>query len=249
MLKMLSRVSVELVVFVAIITSIVSAASATEESWFGPEFSVLQKVYDDCLDKDDFTGCLKGRALVALNKAINQDSISIVDGIYMEKQNETDVEKTPEFADARVLSDLSGVDRQLMEQINKFLRTHVLKVDLSEERGGGGFGGNKGGAGGGKNKLKLKKSGGYIIAGLLMALSIAGPLALKALAAIAGKALIISKVALTIASIIALKKIFSSGHDARSFNELLNMPPTFLDDLMPNQNNDPYRSHHRAFRH
>ncbi|XP_031624030.1 uncharacterized protein LOC116341228 isoform X2 [Contarinia nasturtii] len=210
MLKMLSRVSVELVVFVAIITSIVSAASATEESWFGPEFSVLQKVYDDCLDKDDFTGCLKGRALVALNKAINQDSISIVDGIYMEKQNETDVEKTPEFADARVLSDLSGVDRQLMEQINKFLRTHVLKVDLSEERGGGGFGGNKGGAGGGKNKLKPKKASRYIIAALLAAIGIAAPLGLKAIAVIAGKALLISKIALTIASIIALKKIYSS---------------------------------------
>lgn len=76
----------------------------------------------------------------------------------MEKQNETDVEKTPEFADARVLNDLSGIDRQLMEQINTFLRTHVLKVDLSEERGGGGFGGgNKGGLGGGGNKNKLKR--------------------------------------------------------------------------------------------
>lgn len=78
MLKMLSRVSVELVVFVAIITSIVSAASASsEESWFGPEFSVLQKVYDDCLDKDDFTGCLKGRALVALNKAVSQVRVCV----------------------------------------------------------------------------------------------------------------------------------------------------------------------------
>lgn len=76
MLKMLSRVSVELVVFVAIITSVISASTA-EESWFGQsEFSVLQKVYDDCLDKDDFTGCLKGRALTALNKAINQVRIS-----------------------------------------------------------------------------------------------------------------------------------------------------------------------------
>lgn len=77
MLKMLSRVSVELVVFVAIITSIVSAASASEESWFGPEFSVLQKVYDDCLNKDDFTGCLKGRALVALNKASSQVRVCV----------------------------------------------------------------------------------------------------------------------------------------------------------------------------
>lgn len=94
----------------------------------------------------------------------------------------------------------------------------------------------------------MKKSGGYIIAGLLMAMGIAGPIALKALAAIAGKALIISKIALTIAGIIALKKIFSSGHDGRSFNELLNMPHTILDDE-PSQNTDPYRSHHRAFRH
>lgn len=66
---MLSRVSVELVVFVAIITSIVSAS---QESWLGPEFSVLQKVYDDCVEKDDFTGCLKGKALTALNKAVEQ---------------------------------------------------------------------------------------------------------------------------------------------------------------------------------
>lgn len=84
----------------------------------------------------------------------------------MEKQNASDVEKTPEFADARVLDDLTGVDRQLMERINTFLRTHVLKVDLSEEqRGGGGLGGggigggggfgNKGGLGG-KNKIKRK---------------------------------------------------------------------------------------------
>lgn len=104
----------------------------------------------------------------------------------------------------------------------------------------------------------MKKSGGYIIAGLLMAMGIAGPLALKALAAIAGKALIISKIALTIASAIALKKIFSSHHDARSLNELLTMPKSIQDDdttsiddddSLSNQNNGPYRSHHRAFRH
>lgn len=71
----------------------------------------------------------------------------------MEKQNATDVEKTPEFADGRVLNDLTGIDRQLMDRINTFLRTHVLKVDLSEERGGGGIGGG-GGGGGSKNKLK-----------------------------------------------------------------------------------------------
>lgn len=67
---MFLRVSVVSVVMVAIITSTV--VGAAEESWLGPELSVLQKVYDDCLDKDDFTGCLKGKALSALNKAIEQ---------------------------------------------------------------------------------------------------------------------------------------------------------------------------------
>lgn len=43
-------------------------------------------------------------------------------------------------------------------------------------------------------------------------MGIAGPLGLKAIAVIAGKALIISKIALTIAGIIALKKIYSSDH-------------------------------------
>lgn len=55
-----------------------------------------------------------------------------------------------------------------------------------------------------------KKASRYIIAALLAAIGIAGPLGLKAIAVIAAKALLISKIALTIAGIIALKKIYSS---------------------------------------
>lgn len=46
----------------------------------------------------------------------------------------------------------------------------------------------------------------------MTAMGIAGPFALKAIGAIAGLALVTSKVALTIAGIIALKKIYSSDH-------------------------------------
>lgn len=52
----------------------------------------------------------------------------------------------------------------------------------------------------------------YVFGAFLTALSIAGPLGLKVLAMIAGKALVISKVALTIAGVIALKKLYSSDH-------------------------------------
>lgn len=56
---------------------------------------------------------------------------------------------------------------------------------------------------------------------MLTAIGISAPLALKAIGIIAGKALIISKVALTIAGIIALKKIYSNdSHEETSFQVL-----------------------------
>lgn len=69
-----------------------------------------------------------------------------------------------------------------------------------------------------------KKASRYIIAAILAAIGIAGPLGLKAIAFIALKALLIAKIALTIASIIALKKIYSS--DAPRVSEV----QVFADD-------------------
>lgn len=118
----------------------------------------------------------------------------MIDGISLVKSENAVADDTPIIADARALSGLTGLDKALVQSVDKFLRTHTVKVDMSEARGKG------------------KKSYKYIIAAMMTAMGIAGPLGLKALAAIAGKALVISKVALTIAGIIALKKIFSSDH-------------------------------------
>lgn len=63
---------VEVLVLIAIATCVHSASDGSSSSWLGPDFVVLQKVYDDCYDSNDFTGCLKGKALVALNKAVDQ---------------------------------------------------------------------------------------------------------------------------------------------------------------------------------
>lgn len=68
-------------------------------------------------------------------------------------------------------------------------------------------------------KILAKKSYRYIIAALLTIMGIAAPLAMKAVGLIAYKALVISSVALTIAGIIALKKIYSSDrHDETTFH-------------------------------
>lgn len=60
----------------------------------------------------------------------------------------------------------------------------------------------------------------YAIAAFMTAIGIAAPLGLKALAVIAGKALVISKVALTIAGIIVLKKLFKHEHHEKSSIEI-----------------------------
>lgn len=78
--------------------------------------------------------------------------------------------------DSRALDGMSKIDRSLLEKMNKFFQSHTLKIDLSEARG------------------KNKKMTRYVVAALMTAMGIAGPLGLKALAAIAGKALVISKV-------------------------------------------------------
>lgn len=74
-------------------------------------------------------------------------------------------------------------------------------------KGKGGSGGGGGGGGGGKDK----KNGHYIMIPLLLGSTLV-PLAFGALALLAGKALIVSKLALALASIIGIKKLISGGH-------------------------------------
>lgn len=190
---------------------------ANTYSWLGPEFQIIRKLYDYCNSKNDFIDCIKQKALNGINRAINQDSIKIMDGIVLEKQNYTEKQSLlSAITDMRAFNSLAPIDRAILSKIDKLTRTHALKMDMSVGRGEGekGDGGIGGGGGGGLGKKKKKGNNGikYVIAALLTAMGIAGPLGLKALAAVAGKALVISKVALTIAGIIALKKLFSHDH-------------------------------------
>lgn len=83
-------------------------------------------------------------------------------------------------------------------------------------------------------------------------MGIAAPLAMKAVGLIAYKALVISSVALTIAGIIALKKIYSSDHhdettfhvaggDHRRTAYLVRNPQHGAQGAQPDTQTDPYR--------
>jgi hypothetical protein len=89
----------------------------------------------------------------------------------------------------------------------KFPSAEEMKRSLTEARQGGG--GTKGGS---------KKNGHYIMIPLLLGSTLV-PLAFGALALLAGKALIVSKLALALASIIGIKKLITHGHHHESAHE------------------------------
>lgn len=105
--------------------------------------------------------------------------------------------------------------------------------------------------------IAAKKSYRYIIAALLTVMGIAAPLAMKAVGLIAYKALVISSVALTIAGIIALKKIYSSDHhdettfhvagDHRRTAYMVRGPNGHQQPAPQEPQNDPYRYYYNDY--
>ena len=59
--------------FVALtVLSVVHSASLSKQTNESKELNVIKKIYDDCESKDDFTDCLKGKALTAISRAVEQ---------------------------------------------------------------------------------------------------------------------------------------------------------------------------------
>lgn len=136
-----------------------------------------------------------------------QESIPLLDGVALVKQANPENESISLLTDARALGGLGETERSILGKLNKFFQTHTLRVDMQPQDSTAAARGNK------QNKHHR-----YLIAAFLTAMGIAGPIGLKVLAAVAGKALVISKVALTIAGILALKKIFAHDrHEETSF--------------------------------
>ncbi|KAG6455827.1 hypothetical protein O3G_MSEX009407 [Manduca sexta] len=170
----------------------VDSGRAEESSWWSSgDFFILRKLYDDCSVQKHMTLCLKGKALSALTRAVEQESIQLADGLTLVKQADApEAVAEPRFFPGMSLED--KVDTMLRKKFEQLMSTHTVSMDLASE-----------GRGRGKKVLP------YLLLGIFTTMSIVGGMALKTLAAIAGKALIASKVALTIAGIIALKKLFS----------------------------------------
>ncbi|XP_012255473.2 uncharacterized protein LOC105685697 [Athalia rosae] len=187
-----------------------TALPATSEKK-GNENDLMATIYADCLKKESVS-CIKYKVFSFVDKMLtDKDDITLSEGITVVKTSNAE-EGAPRSIEG------TDIDSLLFDRLGRFLRTHTVKVDLkgSDILGAVESAGrsledisDSVGESRGKKKKAAKIIGPLLIAVALKAAALI-PLALGAIALIAGKALLIGKIALLISGIIGLKKLLGS---------------------------------------
>ncbi|KAH8312154.1 hypothetical protein KR044_009617 [Drosophila immigrans] len=187
----------------------------------GAENDIMDSIYSDCLRKDSVS-CVKYKLFNFVDKVLGaRDQFSLTEGVTVVRSSDA---PAPEAA--RSISGDESFESLALNRISSFLNSHTIKVELKgadivqavsstgralEDASESLFGSNDPNApeeSRGKKK-KAAKILGPILA--LVALKAAAllPLLLGAIALIAGKALLIGKIALVLSAVIGLKKLLS----------------------------------------
>lgn len=171
---------------------------------------MMKRLYDQCESKPDMWKCFKIQALKVADRAMQSRSIGVVEGVSIVKDESVarSFQPTPMNPEKLEMLPSGQIDNLILQTITRFLDTHSVEVNvprLIEGRG--------------------KKGKGYI--GPLLALvAIKGTflaMAYKAIAAMAGTALIVGKIALVLSAVLGLKKLLSSSSEKTTF-EIVKIP-------------------------
>ncbi|XP_070507744.1 uncharacterized protein [Chironomus tepperi] len=183
----------------------------------GSDNDLMDSIYTDCLRKDSVS-CVKYKFLSFVDKMVDaRDQFSLSEGVT--------VVKVPgsEGAPRSINSDES-IESLILNRVQSFLTSHTIKVELKgtdivnavsstgralEDVSESVFGDEEG-----KSESRgKKKKAAKLLGPLLMLVALKGaallPLILGAIALIAGKALLIGKIALVLSAVIGLKKLLS----------------------------------------
>ncbi|XP_060847564.1 uncharacterized protein LOC132927124 [Rhopalosiphum padi] len=177
--------------------------------------AVLWSVLDDCFLGDGDASaavCLKSRALTALDRALGKATVTVADGVTLAARagkSLQPVDPQAERADRAALEAAPDADAKnallddmLASRMDRLMSTRTIVLDGAGQEG--------------RKKKDKAMQQAMMMAGM-MAAGVMGPMALKIIALMAGKALLISKIALLLSGLIALKKLFqpqqSGGHE------------------------------------
>lgn len=186
------------------------------------ESDLMESLYSDCVRKDSVS-CVKYKLFSFVDKMLDQkDTFALTEGVTVVRSPTPD---GPEGAPRSLTGDES-IESLVVSRIQNFLQSHTIKVDLKgseivnavsstgrafEDISDNLFGDEA-------NEIQSeargkKKKAAKILGPLLLALGLKAaallPLLLGAIALIAGKALLIGKIALVLSAVIGLKKLLS----------------------------------------
>ncbi|KAJ8910873.1 hypothetical protein NQ315_000504 [Exocentrus adspersus] len=195
-----------------------TARSEESNSYLG-DLRYVYKVYQECAVKD-LTACLKLKLVAALDRvARSYSEIPLFSGVTFVKDpkattpaaEEVKSEAEIEASLPRALEDREDtLNNMILNKVGNFLGTHSLQINLPTVAD------MQRSLNGEEARGKKKKNSGFLLLPLILGGTLI-PLALGALALLAGKALIVSKLALVLAGIIGLKKLLSGSggsHDS-----------------------------------
>ncbi|EDW24286.1 GL23479 [Drosophila persimilis] len=195
----------------------------------------VRHVYGQCAESEDIFWCCKVQGARLLGRALKVQQLSIVDGVNLvRRESAAQDTRTARASIAesqlnnRDLEHMSSksLDALLLERFLGFVHSHQLQVNLPRllhygERNRNSqdwlqylmsyfLSGNESESEGREKKKDDKKYLGPFIAAVLLKTAIL-KMAYHSIAIVAGKALIVGKIALIISAIIGLKKLV--GHD------------------------------------
>lgn len=224
-----------------VITSIFLIAFAANVSSSPADSAIraMKKIYNVCENSEEMLKCVKVQALKLTERALKLPNIKITDGLSIVKKEDEEVENE-NFGRSAGSSDFDSeeamnlpsekIDAMLVKGINKFLDTHQVSVNVPRllsssetprlvEEG----------------RKKMKKYLGPFLAAMAIKGGIL-TMVYHSIAIVAGKALIIGKIALVISAIIGLKKLVTpEGHEKTTY-EIVKHPHV--------QNSHTYSSSH-----
>lgn len=203
---------------VLLIVTIVSGQQDNNTPSASSAFNAITKVFTHCGSSENIIKCFKLQAIRLTNRALKLQNIKLMDGVSVIKK--TGYRDNRSYRDSSLdeneLNNLTPrkLDEILYERASKLFESYQLQVNLPKLLS---FGQNEVGKLIEEGRKKKKKYLGPFLAAIALKAGIL-KMAYHSIAIVAGKALIIGKIALVISAIIGLKKLVApEGHEKTTY--------------------------------
>ncbi|XP_050087570.1 uncharacterized protein LOC126572369 [Anopheles aquasalis] len=199
---------------VMVLAAVASASGQSGEPDYQSQgLRAIIRMYDECSKADSgFSPCLKKRAITFIDRLARVDTLNVGDVKIVRNERSSGTEQSKPLTEAELEQTLprgleardEALTNMLLEKVAGIFSSRTIQLTLpklSSEELGRGLEEGRG---------KMKKMMSMMIMGFMMKMAAMVPVAIAGLYLLAGKALIVSKIALLLAGIIGLKKLVAS---------------------------------------